>query len=92
MTIIDFVIVDMAVYSKRLQDKTLEGNKVSACHLGSAEGLLIRQVPKEVSDQFLELYFESPKSCGEDGCVEEVKSCDCCQDRMVVIVIKDVQG
>lgn len=84
-------LLDMADYTRRLQEKTLEGNRVSAYPLGSPKGLIIRQVPKEASDQFLELYFESPKSCGEDGCVEEVRSCDCCQDRMVVIVIKDVK-
>ena len=82
----------MTVYTKRLEEKTLEKHKVSIYPLGPAEGLIMRQVPPETSDQFLELYFESPRSCGEGDCVEEVKSCKCCQNRLVVIVIKDIQG
>ena len=83
---------DLTSYTKVLQGKLLEGNKVSISPLGPAEGLFIRQVPEEVSDQFLELYFESPRSCGEEECVGEVRSCICCQDRMVVVVIKDTEG
>ena len=60
--------------------------------LGQAEGLFIRAVPQECSNQFLELYFETPKSGGEEGAVAEVKSCDCCPDRMVVIVFVDIAG
>lgn len=79
----------MTLFTRALEERKLEGNVIALTKLGQAEGLFIRGVPKDASDEFLKVYFESS---GRPRCVSEVKSYKCCLDRMVVVFIKDTSG
>ena len=75
-----------------LVERKLDGRVIKLSNLGQTNGILIRNVPEEVSDEFLELYFQSPRSGGHDDVVADVKIVDNSNGRMAVVVIDDVTG
>ena len=87
-----FSLTDFKSYKKVLVERKLDGRVIELSNLGQTNGVLIRNVPEEVSDEFLELYFQSPRSGGHDDVVAEVKIVDNSNGRMAVVVIDDVTG
>ncbi|WAQ97955.1 PAR14-like protein, partial [Mya arenaria] len=63
---------DIIAWEKRLEEKRLCENRVTIQALGQPNGVIVYNVPHDVTDELLELYFENKRSGGLDGCVIDV--------------------
>ncbi|WAQ97937.1 hypothetical protein MAR_022310, partial [Mya arenaria] len=63
---------DISAWERRLEEKRLCRNRVTIQALGQPNGVVVKNVPHDVTDELLELYFENKRSGGLDGSVIDV--------------------